>query len=804
MFRRAQVFDLTNGRFLYSPAQEPGREIEAVGLSPDGKTLAAKDDKFLYFWDAATGNELRRLNIDLSATAGGRSPTDWITFSPDGRQVAVSLTGSVVQLIDVATCQVTRTFARGAPVRTCAFSPDGKLLATGGYEQDNGVYYARILEVATGNEVRRLAIGHELNLPIGAIAFSHDGTMLAGAAWRDGRLRLFEVATGRALHVSPKIGEDIRGVAFAPDGKTVAAAGDKLYLYDTVTGKERLSVERRAQRLAFSQDGTVLTGAVSGAIYRWDAATGRQLTPATAQDSAIEQIIVSADGQRLFTTDQDGDLYVWDTAGDSPPRRIARGVERGVIASKDRRFLAWIVPAENGNSRMRLYDTAADRVIDRGLRSSEGFSVIAGTATVAAFLPDGKSLLTFHGGPPPTYRLWDVESGQERRSFAVVPSTSGVRPRGVPMAEDRGTPVRLWDVVTGQAGRELDEPTRGMDVPKEAGFGDVSFLGGPSLPSYTIRPEALSPDGTTLAVGPDWAGTFSKRRIKSMDGRAFSPDGRLVADWAENPLGPSRLDHVYIWHAATGRSVATLTAGPRNGASNAAFAPDGRTFATASADGVIRLWEVATWRVRAEFRGHRDRITAVAFGPDGRLFSGGLDSAVFGWDVRPLGAPPGTLANAWEALADPDAKAGYQAQGRFLAEAGPTVDWLATRVTPVVKPDPARVTALITDLDSPNFTARERATADLKEYGPLVADALRAVVAQSSLAEGRRRAADLLREIESGVIPAGELRALRAVEVLEWLATPTARERLAELSKGAKEARLTRAAAASYQRLERR
>src|SRR5262249_35248426 len=55
MFRCAQVFDLTDGRCLYSPAQERGREIEAVGLSPDGKTLAARDDAFLYFWDAATG-----------------------------------------------------------------------------------------------------------------------------------------------------------------------------------------------------------------------------------------------------------------------------------------------------------------------------------------------------------------------------------------------------------------------------------------------------------------------------------------------------------------------------------------------------------------------------------------------------------------------------------------------------------------------------------------------------------------------------------------------------------------------------
>src|SRR5438874_1020736 len=138
-----------------------------------------------------------------------------------------------------------------------------------------------------------------------------------------------------------------------------------------------------------------------------------------------------------------------------------------------------------------------------------------------------------------------------------------------------------------------------------------------------------------------------------------------------------------VWAVGTGRAVATLTAGPRPGAANAAFARDGRTLATASGDGIIRLWEVATWKVRAEFRGHRDRVTALAFGPDGRLFTGGLDTVVLGWDVRPPRGPTkGTLAEAWEALTDADGKAGFQAQGRFLAEPAKAVEWFAARIPP--------------------------------------------------------------------------------------------------------------------------
>ncbi|HKI30523.1 MAG TPA: hypothetical protein VKA46_01430 [Gemmataceae bacterium] len=537
-----------------------------------------------------------------------------------------------------------------------------------------------------------------------------------------------------------------------------------------------------------------MTGAVSGAIYRWDAASGRQLTPAAAQDSAVEQILVSADGRSLFTTDQDGDLHIWDTAGGKSPRRIVDGIERGIVASPDGRFLAWAGKGVHGSWRIWLYDVAGQRVIDR-------FGNWATDDCVAAFLPDGKTLLTLsHAEEPAVVRLWDVESGKKRRSFAVAPNAlllngvpffttrrAALSPDGKTLAigiewegnlrtERRVVPVRLWDVATGKPGHELNEPMYGPNVPDEAGSGNMT----------------------------DLAEVHVNRKMRSADGRAFSPDGRLLVDWAENPFGRSRMDHVYVWDAATGRAVATLAAGPRPGAANAAFAPDGRTLATASADGTIRLWEVATWKVRAEFRGHRDRVTALAFGPDGRLFTGGLDTVVLGWDVQPPhAAAKGTLAEAWEALTDADGKAGFQAQGRFLAEPAKAVEWFAARIPPASPPDPARVKALIADLDKDEFATRERATADLKEHGPVAAAALRAVVAKSSSAEARRRAEDILREMENGVIPPRELRALRAVEVLEWIATKEARALLRKLTKGTPDARLTRDAAAACERLER-
>jgi RNA polymerase sigma factor (sigma-70 family) len=766
-FSPARVFDLTDGRCLYSLPNEHGEYTEAVGLSPDGKILATKDGGFLTFWDAATGKELRKLKY---ASGGERAITDWMTFTPDGKQLAATLMGSAVQLIDVETATVTRTFQRDWAASACVFSPDGKLMATGGYEQEKGVYFARIWEVGTGKELRRFPAGTfaTANGVKRALAFSPDGAMLAGGGWGGTRLRLWETATGKEPTVFPKIGEEIRSVAFAPDGRTIAAAADNIYLYDPVTGKERLRIERRAGALAFSRDGSVLTGAVSGAIYRWDAASGRQLTPAAALDSAVEQIR--------------------DAAAGKSPRRIAGGVDRGVVASPDGRFLAW---ADGG--RIRLYDVAAERFID-------GFPILGGEASVVAFLPDGKALLTLSGDPA-VVRLLDVQSGKERRSFLAA-TKSDAKLAGAAPAENRGVPVHLWEVTTGKAGHELKEPMNVLAVPDEAGFGKYDLGGRAWMPFYTTRRAALSPDGKTLAIGPDWGQTFGNRLMKSLDGQAFSPDGRLLVDWAENPFGRSQMDHVFVWDAATGRAVATLAGGPRPGATNAAFAPDGRTLVTASADGIVRLWEAATWKVRAEFRGHRDLVTAVAFGPDGRLFTGGLDTVVLEWDVRPPGdAGKGTLAEAWEALTAADGKAGFQAQGRFLAEPAKAVEWFAARILPARSPDPARVKALIADLDHDDFATRARATAELKKHWPATAAALREIAAKASSLEALRRAEGIVREMEKAVTPSDALRALRAAEVLEWIATKEARTLLLELAQGAPDAQLTREAAAACKRL---
>ena len=275
---------------------------------------------------------------------------------------------------------------------------------------------------------------------------------------------------------------------------------------------------------------------------------------------------------------------------------------------------------------------------------------------------------------------------------------------------------------------------------------------------------------------------------------AFSPDGRLLVTADEK--------RSFVWDAATGKRVAALPDGLPIGATAVAFSRDGRVLATALPEGAIRLWEVATWTARNEYKGHRDRATALTFAPGGQLLSGSLDTTVLAWDIRPPRvAVSVTLESAWNDLAKREAGEAFKAEGSFLAAPAEAVKIFAEKVKPVEALDPKRIQRLLDDLDSDQFAVRQRASAELQKMGELAGPALRKALEGEPSAETRRRIEELLKDID-GIAPRGELlRSLRAVEVLELLGTAEAKAVLQALAKGAPGASVTRAAKEALDRM---
>jgi hypothetical protein len=128
---------------------------------------------------------------------------------------------------------------------------------------------------------------------------------------------------------------------------------------------------------------------------------------------------------------------------------------------------------------------------------------------------------------------------------------------------------------------------------------------------------------------------------------------------------------------------------------------------------------------------------------------------------------------------------------------------LRGKLAPAPAPDAKVVTRLIADFDSDDFAARDKATAALEKLAALMMPQLRAALAKPASLDLERRAEKILERVASQPLRAEELRDLRAVETLEYIATPGARVVLEAVAAGAAGAPVTRDAQAALLRWSR-
>ena len=178
----------------------------------------------------------------LIRTFGEGSPLRSIAFSPDGRTALSGGFGDdALMLWDLATGEELRTFKTSSyNALSVAFSPDGRTALSGGFAGDY-VSSLTLWDVATGDLIRSFggdSAGHATT--VNSVAFSPDGrTALSGGGgpgeWleRDTTLRLWEVATGKVLRTFEGHPDSINSVAFSPDGTTaLAASGNEIWQWD--------------------------------------------------------------------------------------------------------------------------------------------------------------------------------------------------------------------------------------------------------------------------------------------------------------------------------------------------------------------------------------------------------------------------------------------------------------------------------------------------------------------------------------------------------------------------------------------
>jgi RNA polymerase sigma factor (sigma-70 family) len=769
-----------------------GQQVVEMAFAPDGRTLASAAGDGIRLWDTATGQLRSRLGTVGVYVTG-------VAFAPNGKTLAS--VDDQIHLWDLATGKRLRHFGKNQlPYSGVFFRRDGKQLAT--REQDGTV---RLWDVAAGREVQCLPVRSYL------AAFSADLVRLAVVQPGDKVVRFWDT-TGKEVRRLVGHESEVQALALSADGTALASADEStLRLWDPAQGKVLWQVKMAtAAALAFSADGRTLAVRPSGpdsSPRLWDVTTGKELLPAFEMRVGRGQlgsnaILFSPDG-KLLAACQGNTLCLWDVA--SRKRCLDHPGHQDGIKSLAFAATGKVLASGAGLERVQLWDPSAWKQLYSERKTQD----IAPMALSA----DGKQLAAAQPGHRAIV-VRDVATGVELRRLAVV---------DLHATKDLATPPFLLSLAFSGNGKTIAAGNYGADTGKqtvqvwEADSGKEigRFSPGSMMPVSLV----LSADGKALAAAGSFDGGIRLLRTDTgqeifrlagppamVEALTFSGDGRLLA------CGSGER-HIYVWEIATGRLYRRLAC-PQRDICSLAFSRDGRLLASGSKDNKVVVWETFTGKESCRFEGHAGWVSALAFSPDGKiLVSGSEDTTALVWDVarsartarpREETLSAGDLETLWKTLGDVEAHRGYAAIVKLVADPRLTVPFLDRRLAPIQAVPKERVAKLITALDEPEFAARAAATRELEKLGELAAPALRHLLMGQPTLETRRRVLDLLQACEGPVCEGEQLRSVRALAVLEHIGTAAAGEVLAKLAAGTPEARLTREAQDSLERLRRR
>ncbi len=346
----ARLVDTATGRPIGPPMRHPWEAVRCVAFSPDGKVLATGANPpqvggAVWLWDGRTGTEWRLAGGGTQGPGTAPAPqvvlpmTNYpstLAFSPDGKLLATGDYHQAVRLWDVATGQpVGKPLLTPNVIFSLAFSPDGKILAAGTANDRQGPAATHLWEVATGQP-----LGPPLLSPgngrVNRLKFSPDGRTLLSFTV-EGRVSRWEPATGALLGELPiemlgtfPITQAQGGITFSPDGRTFLTGNmdGQARLWEAATGQPirgaTFAHPAAITAAAYRPDGRLaVIGCADGIVRLWDLATFQPVGPPLAMPQLILGVTFTPDGRSVVAVDQTGHSRSWAT-----PTPVQEDVDR--------------------------------------------------------------------------------------------------------------------------------------------------------------------------------------------------------------------------------------------------------------------------------------------------------------------------------------------------------------------------------------------------------------------------------------------------------------------------------------------
>jgi WD40 repeat protein len=612
----ARIYDRAHG-YSVRRLLPAASEIADAAFSPDGSLVVAAgtgNDHAAHVWDVRTGAELFRLAHEGAVLS--------VAFSPDGRLIATGSADGTARIWSAAGGLQLASFshqpgARGNDVKSVSFSTDGTRMLTVG-----GNRFARVFDITRGTEV--FADGLNNVVLINSAIFSHDGKLIATAGAGE-EVRLWNASTGRLVAVLVGSGR-VTDLAFSPDDTLLATAGSN----DTIARVWNLAQESSVailtvhrsgvESVTFTPDGrSVITTGRDGKAYMSGATAGFTQAVLAGHRGPVEGATVSPGGDLVATWSEDGTARLWDgrvgVFGGLPP------ADTQVVGTHD-------LPATAKTGPLVAFSPDGLRMLSAGVDGTARLFAPGkdvrilrheGAVNSASFDRKGAAVIT--GSDDGTARVWRVSDG----------NLLAVLRHGAPVNIARLTPNGRYAVTAGSDGR-----IRVWSVAQESTVRSYKQTG-------LINDVEVSPDGRlAVTAGSNgtaaiWGVTSDRELVlrghsEAVAAAAFSPDGKRVATASADFTAR-------IWDVRTGDSLHELT-GHSGPLTALAFNRDGSLLATASVDTEVRVWNGKSGAERAVLRIHSGSVTDVMFSADGRWLASAGPLAAGIWETRKQGAWP--------------------------------------------------------------------------------------------------------------------------------------------------------------------